>query len=97
MRSSIQRLTWACPMGQLYSAVEHPRTIMPGSVTGKTGAAGNYSPRQELWPAERIEDRDVPEGGRHHGKPSSWALVAVVVAAFATGGIAIITHIYWLL
>jgi hypothetical protein len=47
-------------------------------------------------PAEQIEHRHVPEGGHPHGKPASWALVGVVIAAFATGGVAIIAHAWWL-
>jgi hypothetical protein len=31
-----------------------------------------------------------------HGRPASWALVAVVIAAFAVGGAAIIEHLWWL-
>src|SRR4029077_5701281 len=48
------------------------------------------------WPSERLEERHVPEGGHPHGKLSSWMLVTVVTAAFITGGVAIITHIWWL-
>jgi hypothetical protein len=48
-------------------------------------------------PWEQIEDRHVPPGGHPHGKPASWALVAVVIATFITGGAAIITHLWWLL
>jgi hypothetical protein len=33
---------------------------------------------------EQIEDRHVPEEGHPHGKPASWALVAVTTAAFIT-------------
>ena len=48
-------------------------------------------------PSEQIEYRHVPEGGHPHGKPASWVLVAVVIAAFTTGGVAIIAHAWWLL
>jgi hypothetical protein len=47
-------------------------------------------------PSEQIEHRHVPEGGHPHGKPASWVLVAVVIAAFTTGGVAIIAHAWWL-
>lgn len=36
-----------------------------------------------------------PEGGHPHGKPSSWVVVAFVVAAFAVGGLSMITHTWW--
>jgi hypothetical protein len=62
-----------------------------------TGPAGDAAGGQGHWPSERLEDRHVPEGGNGHGKLSSWVLVAVVTAAFITGGLAIITHIWWLL
>jgi hypothetical protein len=39
----------------------------------------------------------APEGGHPHGRPASWVLVAVVVAVFATGGLAIIGHAWWLM
>jgi len=66
----------------------------------QTGDPDNIMPSQGnshgQWPSERLEDRHVPEGGHPHGKPSSWMLVTVVTAAFITGGVAIITHIWWL-
>ena len=62
-----------------------------------TGSAGDAAGGQGDWPSERLEDRHVPEGGNPHGKLSSWVLVALVTAAFITGGLAIITHIWWLL
>jgi hypothetical protein len=55
------------------------------------------SPGQGDRPRERVEDRDVPEGGHPHGKLWSWVLVAGVTAAFTAGGIAIIMHAWWLL
>jgi hypothetical protein len=60
-------------------------------------SGGQISPGQGHEPWRQIEDRHVPEGGHPHGKVASWALVAVVTAAFATGGAAIITHAWWLL
>jgi hypothetical protein len=68
--------------------VEKLETSTAGRADG-TGQRGH-------WPSERLEDRHVPEKGNPHGKPSSWALVAVVTAAFITGGLAIITHTWWL-
>lgn len=47
-------------------------------------------------PWEREQDRHVPAGGHPHGKPASWALVAVIVAAFGAGGAALILHAWWL-
>jgi hypothetical protein len=47
-------------------------------------------------PWERVEDRHVPPAGHLHGKPSSWLLVAMVIGAFITGGVAIIVHAWWL-
>ena len=41
-------------------------------------------------PWEQLEDRHVAGGGHPHGKPASWVLVAVVMAASVTGGISII-------
>lgn len=37
-------------------------------------------------------------GGHHyrHGRPVSWVLVGVVIAAFCAGGAAIIEHWWWL-
>jgi hypothetical protein len=48
------------------------------------------SDQQEHWPAERLEHRDIRPGGSPHGKTSSWVLVAVIIAAFAAGGVALI-------
>jgi hypothetical protein len=67
-----------------------------GEISG-SGPAGEISTGQGDQPWERIEHRDVPEGGHPHGKPASWVLVAVVIAAFITGGAAIIAHTWWLL
>jgi hypothetical protein len=63
------------------------------STAGRADSTG----QQGHWPSERLEDRHVLENGNPHGKPSSWALVAVVTAAFITGGLAIIMHTWWLL
>jgi hypothetical protein len=50
------------------------------------------------------DTRVAPHAGEHaigghdhlHGRPGSWALVAVVIAAFFFGGLAIITRTWWL-
>ena len=31
-----------------------------------------------------------------HGRPASWALVAVITAAFIAGGFAVVFHLWWL-
>jgi hypothetical protein len=78
-----------------------PRSVTPRRGDNRenqmTGSAGDAAGGQGHWPSERLEDRHVPEGGNPHGKLSSWVLVAVVTAAFVAGGLAIITHIWWLL
>jgi len=65
--------------------------------TGLAALAGDAAGGQGHWPSERLEDRHLPHRGNPHGKPSSWMLVAVVTAAFTTGGLAIITHAWSLL
>jgi hypothetical protein len=62
-----------------------------------SGRPEGISAGQGDRPWEQIEDRNLPLGGHTHGKPASWVLVAVVTAAFLTGGMAIITHLWWLL
>lgn len=49
---------------------------------------------QAYLPLERLEHRHIPEHGNPHGKPSSWALVAVIIAAFAAGGAALIFQLW---
>jgi hypothetical protein len=61
------------------------------------GPAGQLPDGQGDRPWEQISDRHLPEGGYSHGRPASWVLVAVVLAAALTGGISIITHSWWLL
>jgi hypothetical protein len=65
--------------------------------TSGRGTNPEISPGQGDNPRERLEERHVPEGGHSHGKPASWVLVAVVLAAFTTGGLAIIVHAWWLM
>lgn len=67
-----------------------------GELSGR-GPGTGLSLGQGGTPSEQIEHRHVPEGGHPHGKPASWVLVAVVIAAFTAGGIAIITHAWWLM
>ncbi len=40
--------------------------------------------------------REEPIGGHphRHGKPRSWVLVGVVIAAFCAGGVAVIWHLW---
>jgi hypothetical protein len=64
--------------------------------SGESAAGAPSGQGHGHWPAERLEDRHVPHRGSPHGKPSSWALVATVVAAFLAGGSALITHLWWL-
>lgn len=80
----------------LRSATGRLRVPRRGEVSG-SGTSAEISPDQGDNPWERLEHRHVPEGGHPHGKPASWVLVAVVVAAFTTGGLAIIAHAWWLM
>lgn len=41
-------------------------------------------------------EHPLNEHGRMHGRPSSWALVAVTITAFAVGGAALILGMWWL-
>lgn len=63
---------------------------------GDIRRAGEISPGQGEQPWEQIEHRHVPEGRHPHGTPASWAVVIVVVAAFAVGGVSMIAHAWWL-
>ena len=67
-----------------------------GELSGR-GPGTGVSLGQGGTPGKQIEHRHVPEGGHPHGKPASWVLVGVVIAAFTTGGVAIIAHAWWLL
>lgn len=60
------------------------------------GPGTGVSLRQGGAPWAQGEHGQVPEGGHPHGKPASWVLVAVVIAAFTAGGLAIIVHAWWL-
>lgn len=42
------------------------------------------------------EPQTIGERGHQHGRPSSWALVAVVLAASLAAGAALIVHLWWL-
>lgn len=49
--------------------------------------------------AHGVSERgDSPVGGHphRHGKPSSWVLISVIVAAFIAGGVALIVQYWWL-
>ena len=88
-------------LGIVYWADEQPdmrrlKVRRRGEISD-SGPTGGISSGQGNRPWEQIEDRHVPEGGHPHGKPASWVLVAVVIAAFTTGGIALIAHAWWLL
>jgi hypothetical protein len=67
-----------------------------GELNG-SGPGTGVSLGQGGTPSAQIEHRHVPDGGHPHGKPASWVLVAVVIAAFTTGGVATIVHAWWLL
>jgi hypothetical protein len=87
--------------GVYWAAVPRPmgnRLRIPrrGEASG-SGTNPEISPGQGDSPWEEVGERHVPEGGHTHGKPASWALVAVVLAAFTTGGLAIIVHAWWLM
>jgi hypothetical protein len=43
-------------------------------------------------PTDENLPRPVSGQGHPHGRPASWALVCVVLAAFVAGGIGLITH-----
>lgn len=50
-------------------------------------------------PVPECEPHPLSERGRPHGKLSSWVLVAVVLAAFTAGGIALIVQawtLFWI-
>jgi hypothetical protein len=74
-----------------------PRPQRPPRAVLRGRTAVPASEGQGPLPLERPEDRHVRPGGSHHGRPSSWAVVAVMTMAFITGGVAIIIHAYWLL
>ncbi|HLX47780.1 MAG TPA: hypothetical protein VKS82_05570 [Streptosporangiaceae bacterium] len=57
---------------------------------------GEISPGQGSRPWQQIEHRHVPEGGHPHGRPSSWVVVAVVIAAFTAGGVSLVVQSWWL-
>jgi hypothetical protein len=44
----------------------------------------------------RSAERPLSRHVRRHGKPSSRVLAAVIIAAFITGGIAIVAQSWWL-
>lgn len=63
----------------------------PESPAGRGSAGSSRAPRPSGHPGV------MPgHSGRPHGKVSSWALAAVVIAAFATGGAALILQLWTL-
>lgn len=71
-----------------------------------TGLAANGQPRgmtdyltpndptgTQLYRLERAVGEHNP---RRHGRPASWVLVGVVIAAFIAGGFALVYHLWWL-
>ncbi len=44
------------------------------------------------------EPGERPIGGHEHlhGRPVSWVLVGVLIAAFIAGGLAVVNHLWWL-
>jgi hypothetical protein len=88
-------------IGAVFLADAHPgsrriRARHRGEPSG-SGPGTEFPPGQGGTPWEQGEHRHVPQGGHPHGKPTSWVLVGVVIAAFTTGGVAIIAHAWWLL
>jgi hypothetical protein len=87
-------------IGAVFLADTHPGTRRMaarrrGELEG-SGPGTEIAPRQAGTPWDQGDHRQVPEGGHPHGKPASWVLVAVVIAAFAAGGVGIIAHAWWL-
>ena len=63
----------------------------PEGTAGRGSAGGVQAPRPPGHPGA------VPgQSSRPHGKVSSWVLAAVVIAAFATGGAALILRLWTL-
>lgn len=50
---------------------------------------------EERHAAGQATDRPLAHGSPH-GRPSSWVLIGLVITAFIIGGVAIITHLWWL-
>ena len=48
------------------------------------------------FPGHAPGERPVGGHSQLHGRPSSWVLVTVVIAAFVVGGFAIVFHQWWL-
>lgn len=61
------------------------------SVQSKTQSEQGTAPGNKM-PGEQ------PVGGHphRHGKPASWVLVSVIIAAFVAGGFAIVCELWWL-
>lgn len=99
MTAAVAVLTLALLLGMVFLADGPPPALRSKLRRGSAGGGQNekLSDGQGQRPWEQEEDRHVPEGGHPHGKPASWALVAVVTAAVITGGLSIILHAWGLL
>jgi hypothetical protein len=91
--------TLALLLGMVFLADGLPATVRSKIRPGDASAGQNedLSDGQGQRPWEQTDDRHVLKGGYPHGKPASWALVAVVTAAAMTGGMSIIMHTWGLL
>lgn len=56
--------------------------------------AGDSPHRDEDAIGRAVVERTVGGHAYPHGRPRSWVLVAVVIAAFCAGGAAIIAHVW---
>jgi hypothetical protein len=66
-----------------------------GNKPGDPGWEERWVAGQDAATAGADTDRTLAHGSPH-GKPSSWVLIGLVIAAFIIGGVAIITHLWWL-
>jgi hypothetical protein len=46
--------------------------------------------------ANAYQETPIGDHPYHHGRPRSWILVAVIIAAFCVGGVAVIEQLWWL-
>lgn len=53
-----------------------------------------HGPRRDDDPGRRSVERSVGGHSSHYGRPRSWILVGVVIAAFCAGGAAIVAHLW---
>jgi len=66
-----------------------------GNAPGDPAWREQRAPGQDAASQAAATDRPLAHGSPH-GKRSSWVLIGLVVAAFIAGGVAIITHLWWL-